>query len=112
MAHIITNLRGDFSTILSDIEDAILDGSATASCEGTADFTTEHCRCATRIYERFSYTGSNRVSLSLTLIEADGVIRLHAFTSGGSQAMFFKLNTLGESAFLRTIEDVVQRYAV
>lgn len=29
------------------------------------------------------------------------------FSSGGSQGMFFKLNTIGEEPFLETIADVV-----
>ena len=29
-----------------------------------------------------------------------------AITSGGSQALFFKMNTLGEESFLATLEDL------
>ena len=54
--------------------------------------------------------GSNRVSLSVTLLEADGRVFLSAITSGGSQAMFFKLNTMGEESFLNCIRDVVIAY--
>jgi hypothetical protein len=32
---------------------------------------------------------------------------LTAITSGGSQAVFFKINTLGESEFLRKLEEVL-----
>ena len=43
--------------------------------------------------------------------EADGQIRLSAITSGGSQAVFFKVNTLGAESFLDTIRDTVERFA-
>jgi len=34
-------------------------------------------------------------------------IRLSAITSGGSQAMFFKVNTWGEEAFLEKLEELL-----
>lgn len=110
MAKLECELTGNFHQILREIEDAVLDGSSTASCEETSDFQTEHCRCAVRVYERYSALGGNRVSLNLTLVQADGRIHLCAITSGGSQAMFFKLNTLGEKSFLSTIRETVGRY--
>ena len=48
----------------------------------------------------------------LTELEADGQIRLSAITSGGSQAVFFKVNTLGAESFLDTIRDTVERFAL
>ena len=111
MAKLECELVGDFDTVLQEIEDAILDGSSTASREDASDLATAHCRCAVRVFERYSALGGNRVSLNLTLVQADGVTRLCAITSGGSQAMFLKLNTFGEQAFLETIEETVRRYA-
>ena len=68
-------------------------------------------RCAVRVYERYSAIGNGRVTMSLTLLEADGQIRLSAITSGGSQAVFFKVNTLGAESFLDIIRDTVERFA-
>ena len=51
--------------------------------------------------------GGNRVSMSVTLFQAgDGPVQVCAITSGGSQAMFFKINTLGEESFLQTLADL------
>ena len=49
----------------------------------------------------------NRVSLTLTLLSDGNEIHLSGITSGGSQAMFFKINTVGEEAFLETLERAV-----
>ena len=44
--------------------------------------------------------GGNRLSLTLTMFQnGDSPIRLSAITAGGSQAVFFKVNTLGEESF-------------
>ena len=98
---------GDFDSILEKLNDAVMSGSTSASYEDGSDFSQGDFRCAVRIYERYSWTGGNRVSMSLTLAGSDGEYFLSAITSGGSQGMFFKLNTMGEEAFLETIAEVV-----
>ena len=61
-----------------------------------------------RVFERYSMIGKNRVSLNVTLFQGpDGKIRLSAITSGGSQAMFFKVNTFGEEAFLDKLDEIL-----
>ena len=72
-------------------------------------FCQRQRRCSVRVFERYSFLGSNRVSLSVTLFQgADGITHLSAVTSGGSQAMFFKINTWGEDAFLDKLRDVLK----
>lgn len=98
---------GDFDSILERLNDAVMSGSTSASYEDGSDFSQGDFRCAVRIYERYSWTGGNRVSMSLTLAGSGGEYFLSAITSGGSQGMFFKMNTMGEEAFLETIAEVV-----
>ena len=105
MAKMERTLRGDFNDILNRIETGILRGSVSATLEDSSDFSAGSSRCSVRVFERYSAIGSNRVSLSVTLFEgSDGTIHLSAITSGGSQAMFFKINTFGEQAFLEKLE--------
>ncbi len=110
MAKYETEVKGDFIDILKRIENGICSGSATATLEDYSNFDsyTHGARCAVRVFERFSYLGGNRVSLNVTLFEVDGRIRLSAITSGGSQAMFVKLNTFGEENFLKKIIEIVE----
>ena len=104
MAKMERTLNGDFNEILRRIENGIMKGSVSASLEDSSDFSDGSSRCAVRVFERYSAMGSNRVSLNVTLFEGkDGTIRLSAITSGGSQAMFFKINTFGERAFLEKL---------
>ena len=51
--------------------------------------------------------GGNRVSLNLTLVGNGPRLFLSAITAGGSQAMLFKINTLGEEAFLDKVEELL-----
>lgn len=107
MAKLERNLTGDFSEILARIEDGILHGSMSASLEDASDFYTNTARCSVRVFERYSYAGGNRVSMNVTLFQADDTIHLSAITAGGSQALFFKINTWGEEAFLDKLKEIL-----
>ncbi len=109
MAKYETAVRGDFSQILRKITDGILNGSVTASLEDSSDFHSGDARCSVRVFERYSYFGQNRVSLSVTVFQnGSDPIKVSAITSGGSQAMFFKVNTLGEEAFLDKLREILE----
>ena len=108
MAKLEKVLIGDFNEILRKIEKGILDGSVSASLEDSSDFIGGGSRCSVRVFERYSCMGGNRVSLNVTLFQTeDGTIRMSAITSGGSQAMFFKINTMGEEAFLDKLREIL-----
>lgn len=100
MAKLERTLSGDFDSILRSIEDGIVNGSISATLEDSSDFAVGAARCSVRVFERYSFMGGNRVSMNVTLFQGeDGVINLSAIASGGSQAMFAKVNTIGEETF-------------
>lgn len=108
MAKLEQTLTGDFNQIVKKIEDGILNGSMSASLEDFSDFRSDTARCSVRVFERYSYLGSNRVSMNVTLFQSgDGPIHLSAITAGGSQAIFFKINTWGEEAFLDKLREIL-----
>ena len=104
MAKLEKRLRGNFDELLTRIEQGIMEGSVSASLEDSSDFREGTARCSVLVYERYSSAGGNRVSLSVTLFQNGGDICLSAVTSGGSQAMFWKVNTFGEEAFLEKLQ--------
>ena len=86
MAKLEQTFYGDFDDLLNRIEEGIQRGS----------------------FERYSWSGGNRVSMNVTLFQSgNGPIQLSAITSGGSQAMFFKVNTLGEESFLDKLRELL-----
>ncbi|MDO4847415.1 MAG: DUF6054 family protein [Clostridiaceae bacterium] len=108
MAKLEQFINSDFDALLSRIENGIMNGSVSASLEDASDFTTPEARCSVRVFERYSYIGGNRVSLSVTLFQVgNGPVALSAIASGGSQAMFFKINTFGEEAFLDKLRELL-----
>lgn len=109
MAKIECELRGSIYEIASDISEAV-NRSISATLEEESEFTLGDCRCLVRVYERYSWSGSNRVSLSVTLFGSSDRVWISAVTSGGSQATFFKINTWGEEAFLDSIRDAVEKH--
>ena len=105
-------LKGNFQTILETIENGIINGSASASLEDSSNFQIDDCLCAILVFERYSYTGSNRLSLNVTLFgknnDTDNKVYISAVTAGGSQGLFFKINTFGEEAFLDKLLEIVE----
>ena len=109
MAKYEKQFRGDFDKTLRYLHDGILSASSSASFEDESYIMFSGVRCCVRVYERYSWSGGNRVSLSVTLFGVGDELMLSAITAGGSQAMFFKVNTWGEEAFLDTLRDLAEK---
>ena len=109
MAKYEKHLTGNFDELLELVTDGVLNGSMSASYEDGSDWTNGTVRCAVRVFERYSYMGGNRVSMNVTLVGNDRDLFFSAITSGGSSAVFFKLNTLGEESFLEKLVPMAER---
>jgi len=108
MAKYERRFHGDFDDVLQRLHDGILEGSISASYEDGSSYKAGDVRCEIRVYERYSYAGGNRVSLNLVLMGQGEDLFLSAITSGGSQAVFFKINTWGEEAFLDRLQEIAE----
>lgn len=109
MAKYTREIIGDFDEVLDVCERAIM-RSMSASREESEAHYIGPVRIAVRVYERYSYLGGNRVSLSLFLAGDGERLWLSAVTSGGSQAVFWKLNTFGEQSFLDSLASAIEEY--
>lgn len=110
MAQWESTIPAQFDDFVHTIHEGVLRGSLSASYEGGSDFGTPGSRSALRVYERYSAFGGNRLSLALMFHEQGALTAFCAIASGGSQAMFLKLNTFGEEAFLDCVRELVQEY--
>ena len=110
MAKYERTFKGEFDEFLESLDRDIMGGSISASYEDGSDLTAGPIRLAVRVYERYSMAGGNRVSLNVTLLGSGQDLFLSAIASGGSQALFFKLNTFGEETFLDQCANSVERF--
>lgn len=110
MAKYEQRLKGNFEEFLNWIHNDITRGSVSVSFEDGSDVVMGDVRTAIRVYERYSMIGGNRVSMNVTLVGNGDDLFVSAITSGGSQAIFFKVNTLGENAFLSVFGNSVEEY--
>ncbi|MGE4354601.1 MAG: DUF6054 family protein [Oscillospiraceae bacterium] len=110
MAKYVTKFPGNYYKFRDFLQEEILKGSMSASLEETHEETVNGVCCQVQTYERYSVIGGNRVSLNIVILESDGIIHLVATASGGSQAVFFKINTFGEEAFLDMLREAVERF--
>lgn len=114
MAKIECFLKGDFYSILHEIDDTIMNGNISGSCEEISSFREGGLTCEVRTYERYSWFGGNRVALNLTMLQREpgGKIWFCVTTAGGSQGIFLKVNTLSESSFLSQVNKISDKYRV
>ena len=110
MAKFECTLRGDYDQALSYFHNGILNSSMSASFEEESYFQSAGVRVTVRVYERYSMTGGNRLSMTLTLVGDEEKLFLSGITAGGSQGVIFKFNTFGEEAFLDTLRELAQRW--
>ena len=88
MAKFERTITGDFDDVLDRLHQGVLEGSSSASYEDGSDYTAGDVRCAVRVYERYSWSGGNRVSMNLTLVGRGRELFLSAITSGGRSIVF------------------------
>ena len=112
MAKYEFRIKTDYDELLDVIENEILNRSTSATLEEKSDFFDGDAKCSVRHFERFSVVGSNRLGLNITLFQVgDGDIHVSATSTGGSQAILFKINTLGEEAFIKQFREIInERY--
>lgn len=104
-------LDGDVDGLVAHLDQQILRGSVSAKVEDSSDHTVGDARMVVRVYERYSALGGNRVSLNISILAVGGRLAISAITAGGSQAVFFKINTVGEGNFLNKAVDALRSYA-
>lgn len=110
MAKYERNFKGDFDNFVNHLDKNIMNKSASASYEDGSNISMGDTRVAVRVYERYSMIGGNRVSLNITVVAKDKDVFVSAITSGGSQAVIFKINTIGEESFLSLCAREIDNY--
>ena len=66
MARAERTVKGDFQTIVKTLHDAVMNGSMSASFEEESVLSGEGYECVVRVYERYSWFGSNQVKVIRT----------------------------------------------
>lgn len=110
MAKYERRLKGNFNELLNWVHNDITNGSSSVSYEDGSDINLADVQVAVRVYERYSMAGGNRVSMNVTITGYGHDLFASAITSGGSQAVFFKINTIGEEKFLEICRKSVENY--
>jgi hypothetical protein len=94
------SLTGSADALVEHLDGEITRGSVSASLEHGDELSIGDARMIVRTYERYSMTGGNRVTLSVSILAVGESLEVALSTSGGSQAMLFKINIFGEEAFM------------
>lgn len=110
MAQYEAHVSGNYKQIVEFIHKELWQQSTSLSLEEQFSKTVNGKQVEMRVYERYSYLGGNRASLSVLFIETEDGADICGAATGGSNAVFWKINTFGESAFLETLEIAVSAW--
>ena len=105
MAKYERTVSGNFSAIVNTLHNAVMNGSISASLEDESDLSNGPFRCLVRVYERYSWFGSNRVSMTLAVAGTARKYKVTVITAGGRGAVLFKPPRGGEKSLLHTVVD-------
>ena len=94
------SLVGSADALSTHLDEAITTGSISASIENGDELSIGDARLIVRTYERYSMTGGNRLTLSVGILAVGDRMEVALTTSGGSEAIFIKINRFGEDAFM------------
>lgn len=104
------HLKGQFKHVCDYIKKELIETSWSASLEEEEYIQVHDTNIGIIVFERYSYTGKNRLSLHVTVIENNQDIQVIGMSSGGSQGVIFKINTFGEDAFLDKLKQIMENY--
>lgn len=110
MAKFETVVNGNIHQFLDYLEENLSFLGTSVSLEDSSVYSFSGVDIGVYVLERYSYMGGNRLSLNLTITGDQHSSQITAITAGGSQAVFFKINTIGEDNFLQRFIDLVNQY--
>ncbi|MEP9365346.1 DUF6054 family protein [Nocardioides sp. CN2-186] len=110
MAHHEQRMTGDLDALILHLDREIVGGSVTAKHEVRINHQIGDARMVVSVWERYSAMGSNRLSLNVSVLAVGEDLSVSVVTAGGSEAMFWKLNTFGEDAFLQKGVDALASF--
>lgn len=109
MAKYKCTLKSDFNEAYASIKESFSHLSSSTTLESEEHQTFVDINYGALVFERYSFFGGNRVSLSVFLVGNADTTNVMMFTSGGSQAILFKINTVGEETFLDKAIDCLKK---
>lgn len=110
MAGYVAKLKGDINDVRTFIDGRITGYSMSCTKEESYAKSVGGVDFAIDVYERYSMLGKSRVSLQVTYIAHGEDVEVIGISTGGSQAMFVKINVFGEEAFLDSFISATENY--
>ena len=98
-----------FEETLRYFHDHLSSSSFTASFEDGSDYRSGNLRVATRVYERYTLLGENRLSMTVTLASAGDEIFASAITAAGGGGLV-KVWGWGENSYLEHFIDAAKMF--
>jgi hypothetical protein len=109
MAKYEQKLFGDFSQIVNQVHEGIMQDAYSMNLVDQSDYQSGDVRIAVRVYDKYFMRNGNRTSLSLTIVGHDDDIFVTAISSGGGQGIIFNTSWGAEEEMVATVQELIEK---
>ncbi len=109
MAKYEQKLSGDFSRIVNQIHEGIMQDAYSMNLVDQSDYHSDEIRIAVRVYDKYFMRNGNRTSLSLTIVGHGEEIFVSAISAGGGQGILFNTSWGAEEEMVSLVQEIIKR---
>lgn len=92
MAKYEKSVVGDFDTIVSGLDQAIMGGGVSMNLVDENTYISGDVKVLVRVYDKYFMRNSSRASLSLTVVDDGNTVYVSAIGAGGGQGVVFNFS--------------------
>lgn len=110
MAKIERTITGDFDSVLSSINKAVLNSGVSMNLVDSSKKEMGNSKLAVLVYDKYFMRNGSRASLNVTIMSEDREVFVSAIGSGGGQGVFFNFSWGAETDILQPVKQVLDAY--
>ena len=105
MAKFEKTVVGDFDTIVTELDQAILGGGVSMNLVDENTYESGDMKVLVRVYDKYFMRNSSRASLSLTVVDDGRTVYVSAIGAGGGQGAIFNFSWGAEDELVNIVSE-------
>lgn len=101
--------KGNLTEVVEAFEREFIDKSDNEKVNEKVSTFADVRMCVYNL-ERYGALSSNRLALTVSMVESKGEVLVTATSAGGSAGVFFKVNTWSENYYVEDVQEWAQKF--
>lgn len=107
MAKYERKIKGDFNTVVAELNKAIMDSGISMNLVDQSNDSMGNTHIAIRVYDKYFMRNKSRASLSVSVLGHEGDVLVTAIGAGGGQGMFFNYSLGAETEMVEVVQKCI-----